>query len=327
MMMAASFMLVVPASAQYTIFYWNPTSGVDFNTAANWSGGDPTLPGGKVFWIEGSTPVAITATPPYPADPIYTIPLFGGILNQTGGDVVVTPYQLICKNSAYNMTGGTYWAQGMQEYFSVGRFEGSGTLNVSGGYFKIDPSTVAGGDGIAMTVANPNQATGTVSGSVTVSGTGTIDCQTGFVSVCANGVVNIGDQSTSGVAGGVLKTLEVIGGQYYHGGGGGVLNFDGGTLVCTANVLGGYQFVELAEVNLLANGGTIEVPNGVTVRSDAVRGVAPISGIGGLAKTGDGVLVLAGTYNSYAGATTVQQGTLSLEGVQLASSSILVKPQ
>ena len=53
------------------------------------------LPGGKVFWVQGTTPVEITSTPIYPADPIYTMPIIGGTVNQSDGDVVVTPYQTI----------------------------------------------------------------------------------------------------------------------------------------------------------------------------------------------------------------------------------------
>ena len=204
------------------------------------------------------------------------------------------------------MTGGTYWAKGMQEFFSVGRTDGSGTLNVSGGNFKIDPSTVYGW-GISMTIANPNQATGTVSGSATVSKTGVIDCQTGFVSLCTNGVLNIGDQTNTGVGGGTLKSWNLIGEYYYGSTGGGILNFDGGTWVCTRDASPGYLFFELSQVNLLADGGTIEVLDGLTAKSDGNNGVAAISGVGGLTKTGEGTLILASTTNTYAGATTIQE--------------------
>jgi autotransporter-associated beta strand protein len=315
----AVFLSALPLCAQYTITNWTPVGGDhDFNDPANWTPSpSTTTPGDYYFIVSGATSADIDSTPVYPYNNYFFIYPDGGTINQTGGDVVVTPYQLIWHGGAYNMSGGTYWAKNMADLFSVGRDTGSGTLNVTAGNFKIDPSSAAGWGGIGMTVANP-VGVGDATGTVTVSGSGVIDCQTGHVDNCPGGVINIGNQTVSGSPGGTLSCSNMIGNNYYYVYGyaatlgGGIVNFDGGTLVCTASTAG-YQFNSLAEVNLLANGGTIEVLEGVTSQADASVGATALQGPGGLTKTGLGKLVL-NTANTYAGDTVVQQGTLGGTG-------------
>ncbi|SHH63811.1 outer membrane autotransporter barrel domain-containing protein [Pollutimonas bauzanensis] len=94
------------------------------------------------------------------------------------------------------------------------------------------------------------------------------------------------------------------------------LTFDGGTLKILAPALG---FVAMPATNItmerniaLASGsGTIDIPHS----DDQLTLNGAIAGPGGLTKTGDGTLTLAGTNNTYQGGTTVGKGL-----VQVASA-------
>ncbi|MBV8415417.1 MAG: autotransporter-associated beta strand repeat-containing protein, partial [Verrucomicrobia bacterium] len=85
----------------------------------------------------------------------------------------------------------------------------------------------------------------------------------------------------------------------------GVLTFKGGTLEALA---AGGGIVSSKAVTLLANGGTFLADPGTT---SSLNGV--ISGIGGLTKSGTGMTILAGA-NTYSGNTTVNAGTLLVDG-------------
>jgi len=100
---------------------------------------------------------------------------------------------------------------------------------------------------------------------------------------------------------GVLETRFIQKGQ-----GQAKIIFNGGTLRAAdseANVLRGFND---DEVTLGQGGGFID-----TNAHDIGIG-ANFSGDGGLTKTGDGTLTLTGANNTYAGGTTVEQGTLAL---------------
>lgn len=89
-----------------------------------------------------------------------------------------------------------------------------------------------------------------------------------------------------------------------------VFNFNGGYLETTTPR--DDYFADVDEVNLLAGGAVIDT--GARI----VAAVAPLAGVGGLTKLGTGSLTLTGTSNSYAGPTTISNGTLA---VILPSSS------
>ncbi|WP_205965773.1 beta strand repeat-containing protein, partial [Paraburkholderia guartelaensis] len=81
----------------------------------------------------------------------------------------------------------------------------------------------------------------------------------------------------------------------------GNLSFDGGTLAVT-----GSGFTSARSTTLNAGGGTFDIAPSGTLTMNGV-----ISGVGALAKTDSGTLVLAGA-NTYTGGTTISEGTLQL---------------
>lgn len=90
----------------------------------------------------------------------------------------------------------------------------------------------------------------------------------------------------------------------------GGLTFSGGTLRTTAS------FASARNASL-TGAGTISTDAGTTFSLDGL-----ISGTGGLAKSGAGILTLSGN-NSYAGATNVNAGTLRINGDQSAATGLV----
>jgi autotransporter-associated beta strand protein len=121
---------------------------------------------------------------------------------------------------------------------------------------------------------------------------------------------------------GAKGTLNLNGGRfsartiYKDGVGEGVVNFNGGVFEPTQN---GSTLLAGIALNALAGGAAFDVPADVTYTV-----TAPLAGEGGLAKTGDGVLVLSATNNTYAGATTVSGGVLRVTGGGTLPSSVTV---
>ncbi len=99
---------------------------------------------------------------------------------------------------------------------------------------------------------------------------------------------------------------------------GGQVNFDNAVFTFaranTASVLSGTA----AQNNIAAGGLTIDT-NGFTGIVSAAGG---LSGVGGLTKTGDGVLFLGGG-STYTGETVIQQGTLAVGVIAGASDALI----
>jgi autotransporter-associated beta strand protein len=94
---------------------------------------------------------------------------------------------------------------------------------------------------------------------------------------------------------------------------GGILQFSGPTQTSTM------------PIDLSAAGGTIEVSNAATTLT--LTGSITGSGLGPLAKTGPGVLVLANTQNLYAGGIVVNAGRLDVsDDAQLGLAAVTVNP-
>ncbi len=90
----------------------------------------------------------------------------------------------------------------------------------------------------------------------------------------------------------------------------GTLDFSGGTLRTTASFASGRNTTLTGAGTILTDAGTIFSLNGL------------VSGAGGLTKSGTGILALTGS-NSYAGATSVNAGTLLVNGNQSAATGLL----
>lgn len=199
-----------------------------------------------------------------------------------------------------NISGGSFTTEGI---ITLGtRIGATGEVNVTGGVFtQLD---------VADRFIVGDEGTGTL----TVSGTG---------SVVSNGVdLTIGDDPTSTgtvnlETGGVLtaRKVQTLAGL-------GTLNFNGGTL---KPLVGAADFLNAANVVVLAGGGTID--------SDGfnITALSSISGEGDLTKAGGGTLTLSGT-NTHSGTLVIATGTVTTtatttlhgsSGVDIKSGAIL----
>jgi fibronectin-binding autotransporter adhesin len=190
---------------------------------------------------------------------------------------------------------------------------GAGTLTLSGNNTYSGGTTVSAGAlagntaSIRGTITNNgavvfDQGTAGTYASV-ISGTGTVVKQgAGTLTLSGNNTYSGGTAINAG-------TLRV-GSNANLGGAAGALSFDGGTLQYLAG------FASSRPVTLAPAGGTIDT------NSTNATLAGPISGPGGLTKTGAGALTLLGA-NSYTGGTTVGAGALLVNG---AIGSVTVLP-
>ncbi|MGB3432542.1 autotransporter-associated beta strand repeat-containing protein [Achromobacter sp.] len=155
----------------------------------------------------------------------------------------------------------------------------------AGGTFTLTGATDRFEAGAALTDQAPNAAKGWNGRSLTKAGAGTL-------------VLSGNNHYTGGteILGGTLQVAR----DENLGAASGGLAFNGGTLAATDSF-------DTARAVTLANSGTFDVEDGARL---GVNG--PISGGGGLVKTGAGTLAL-GSSNSYIGGTTIAGGTLQIE--------------
>jgi autotransporter-associated beta strand protein len=116
--------------------------------------------------------------------------------------------------------------------------------------------------------------------------------------------------------GGVTFSDGTVDTTYLGALGTGGMTFDGGTFEFgppSPNIM------TATPIALTVNGGTIGVARGVTLTASA-----PVTGPGGLTKTGPGILVLGGM-NTYGGPTTISGGTLVIPtGAALGTGNVIV---
>ena len=222
-----------------------------------------------------------------------------GASTHTGGTTV--------SNGTLAVDGGSI-SHGLNG-LSVSPFAGdTGTLVVQAGGSVGNLNAIIANSGGSIGTATVTGAGSTwTSNSLTVGwfGNGALDIADGGQVTAAITALGWGAGGTGLLRlddGGVLETASMA-----KGGGAATLFFSGGTLRANGDnndFLGNFA---AGDVTLEAGGGTFD-SNGHDI---AVA--APLSGPGGLAKTGEGTLTLSGT-NSYAGGTTVSAGTLVVNG-------------
>jgi len=238
-------------------------------------------------------------------------PLGAGSVNLIGGTFTSRLGSFIGLeggSGTLNITGGTYNATGNEwGSFRIANFgAGTGTINLSGnGVVNANLYSEVGGEGngtLNISGGTWNQLSGgiIVGDHANLNWTGRGDVyQTG-------GTVNTDaillQQGAYNLNGGVLVTDAVAD---TSASGNGVFNFSGGTLRARVNQA---DFIMADTVEIKSGGATIDtVANEVWINK-------AITGVGGLTKKGSGLLKLAGA-NTYAGSTTVQDGTLRIETV------------
>ena len=208
-------------------------------------------------------------------------------------------------------TGGTLRSQtgSGNGSISVGQLENSNnSLNVQGGDILVQNT----GSG-AFVVGNRGQATVTLtSGNITVNASAT-----GGVTFSADATYNIGKSNTLHLNGGFLTTSIV---QKGGGTSTATFNFNGGTLVANAdktNFMTGLNAANVKDGGAKIDTQAFNIEIGQNLLTD---------GVGGLTKSGSGMLTLKGTGNTYTGATVIKAGTLKVNTSTTisTSSSIMV---
>ena len=199
-------------------------------------------------------------------------------------------------------TAGSTGVSGIQIGLSLNNAAAKGWLDVQGGTLTIPQVLVIGN---SITTSTP-QAVMTMEGGAATVGT-----------------INFGSSSTAGSG-----SLTISGGTLYLGAGG-MNQLGTGTFACTVSLSGGKigAFSDWSSSLPMTLGTT----NGsITFQSADANNIArnislsgPLSGPGGLIKTGDGTLTLSGA-DSYAGNTLVAGGTLALSGTGAIGDSVLI---
>ena len=222
-----------------------------------------------------------------------------------------------------NAAGGTIDTQGFQSTISQGitgtgalTKAGSGTLVLNGANSYAGGTVINGG---VVRVSNDGNL-GATSGGVTFNG-GTLQLNSSFD-------INAGRALTVNAAGGTIDTQGFQSTVSQGITGAGALTKAGtGTLTLTgANSYGGGTTIAGGTLQL-GNGGTTgsitgNVTNNGTLtfnRSDAITFGGLISGTGAVQQIGSGITTLTGA-NSYKGPTTVDAGTLIVNGNQTAAT-------
>lgn len=239
-----------------------------------------------------------------------------GLLDQSGGTINVNGEVWLGQGGAgtgtYTLSNG---ALNLNSWFAVGREGGTGTFTQTGGTV-----TKTGGGGTSLGNFDNSHCTVAISG-------GLFDAQTGdfFVGEGGNGSTSTvtlsgtgeirSNNVRSGTGGSVQAVLNLDGGTlrtgFLAGAGSGssTVHFNGTQIVAPANAedfLGGFDVadVKAGGLKIQTNATTIGVS----------QSLADGGGNGGVVKTGTGTLNLNG-FNSYTGATLVNEGTLGGTGI------------
>jgi fibronectin-binding autotransporter adhesin len=202
------------------------------------------------------------------------------------------------------------------------------TLSVEGGVTTAEALTL-NGSGVGGTGALTGTGNSAVSGAITLeTGTPTVGVAAGADTLTLSGTVGGTSLTKVGVG-----TLSLTGSNNYSGAtnvNAGVLRVAGGTAISDTSAV---TVAAIAQLNLqasetigsLAGSGTVQLnANALTTGGDNsdTSFAGEIIGTGALTKAGTGTFTLAGN-NTYTGATTVNSGTLLVNG-SIASSTTTV---
>ena len=247
-----------------------------------------------------------------------------GMLTISDGATVTSGESLIgsaARGDAILSGAGTTWATAGQltiGSYDVGtlRIEDGAVATSNQGYIGAGPTAdgtvVVTGQGSTwastafnINIGNYGAGALTIADGALVQAIGGVEL--GLSAADASGTLLL--QGTTG-ARGVLETSQIRGGL-----GTASVTIDGGIVRATEDAVDFVSGFGTQTINLAANGGTLDT-NGHDIGIAAQFG-----GAGGLLKAGSGTLTLSGA-NGYAGMTTVETGTLLVNGDQSAATGL-----
>jgi len=185
-----------------------------------------------------------------------------------------------------NMTGGTITKTGTGN-FIVGA-SGPGSMTQSGGLVDIQNGLTWIGEQVGAT-------------SSTLTINGTAEYRSGIISVAPRGALGV-----LNLDGGTVRTNRFSGSAEDGSGastGNGTINFNGTQIIASAS---NAEFTRLTDTLNVASGGMK-----VDTNNFVLTAPMPMSGVGGVTKSGAGSLTLSGA-NTFSGASSVTGGTLNI---------------
>jgi len=205
----------------------------------------------------------------------------------------------------------------------IGRAGSTGVWDLKQGTVNL---TSISGDNLRVALDANSKGTLTIEGGTFNLGNNSLYINAGGASSGGAGTVNLsgGTLNTASIqfggggtySSGTSASLDMNGGTLYVGSGGILFNYTGGltaSFLASGGVIGATATWSSAIPIILTNlNGDITfqtADSGNAPKNISLSG--PLSGIGGLIKTGGGTLTLSGT-NTYTGPTTIKTGTLSL---------------
>ena len=265
------------------------------------AGGNANIP--YLIWVANGVMEASSITLGRTSQNISAEPLAG--INTAG---------LYINGGAVNVSGALTYGTSTATNSSVNTKIDSGSLTVGGAL------TIGLNNGGRWSVLDVNGGTLTSTDSVTGIQLG--GAQVGNAALIINAGtataerIQFGQGTNAGT-----HVLRVVNGALYVGAGGLV---DGSTadssfIRLTGGELGAKAAWSTSLPVELTNTPVIKAADAADAAQDITL-AGPVTGTGGLEKTGDGVLTLAGTY-AYTGATTVSDGTLTLPSAELSDTA------
>lgn len=269
------------------------------------SNGTVTVTGAGSTWINSSVSSGLTVG--NSGNGSLTISDGGAVNNSATGSIGTSS----ASDSIVLVTGaGSTWTNSRNLFIgnlSNGRLtiENGGSVSNASGFIAA-----SGGNGTVTVTDIGSTWTNSTALQVGTTSTAVLNIDNGgFVNVStittiasqagSQGTLNL--NSTAGVQG-ILATTQLVGGNGTR-----AANFNGGILRAKANQTNFITGFSAGELQLLANGLTID-SNGFNLVTSAV-----LSGTGGITKQGAGILTLSGN-NLYSGDTIISAGTLELGG-------------
>ncbi len=243
------------------------------------------------------------------ADSLGSLTVNGGALAVSGQSVVGADNG----TATANMTSGTWTSASL----FIGNSGGTGTLTISGGTISTTGESRIGASTGGVGNATVSDGNWTVSNTLFVGrsgATGTLTVSGGTVTATTLQLAtDSGSSGTVTLNSGIIATQRIAEGN----GTGGTVNLNGGTVRATVNQSNFFQNFETGDIQLGSTGPIFDT------QAFAVGITNILQGVGGLTKSGSGVLTLTGA-QAYTGTTTVSAGTLLVNGSIASGGSVVV---